>query len=42
MQSEGIPDVSRILEDYHWQDKVSSKNEIKSHNGLASRYDKDR
>jgi len=42
MKSIGIPDVSRILEGYRWQDEVMLKIEMKARNGLAKRYDEDR
>lgn len=42
MQSEGVPDVARILEGYRWQDEVTLKIEMEATNGSASRYDEDR
>ena len=42
MESEGIPDVARILEGYRWKDGVTFKIEMKAFNGSASRYDEDR
>ena len=42
MESEGIPDVARILEGYHWLDEVTFKIEMAATNGSASRYDEER
>ena len=33
MQSEGVPDVARVLECYRWQDEVTLKIEMNAHNG---------
>lgn len=42
MQSEGVPDVARVLEGYRWQDEVTLKIEMNARNGSDSRYDQDR